>query len=159
MTLPEDFAAEALYDRSHWFFDEVLELDPEARRVQVRVDTTDLGGFVAAQRPVAGHPKHFPGAVMIQLTGTLGQLQATYLCGLRPSEGWIGFGTVIKKARFLKMGVIGPPVIATATLLRERQFRGSWHLTSEFVYEQEGHAIYHSEQTATWFRPEHTPPA
>lgn len=150
--IPEDFEREALYTPDAWFFHELLELDPEAGKVVVRVDTTDLGHFVRAQRLIGGHPKHVPGAVMIQLTGTLGQLQATYCKGLRPSEGWIGFGTVIKKARFLKLGEIGPPVIATATLLKARNFRGSWHLTSEFTYEQNGDAIYHSEQTATWFR-------
>lgn len=152
MPIPDDFEREALYTPDAWFVDDVLELDPEAGRVVVRVDTTDLGPFVAAQRSVGGHPKHVPGAVMIHLTGTLGQLQAIYCRGLRPSEGWIGFGTVIKKARFLKLGEIGPPVVATATLLKARQFRGSWHLTSEFVYEQQGEPIYYSEQTATWFR-------
>ena len=154
MAIPEDFEREALYTPDAWFIDDVLELDAESGRVVVRVDTTALGPLVAAQRAVGGHPKHVPGAVMIQLTGTLGQLQATYLKGLRPSEGWVGFGTLIKRARFVKLGKIGPPVLATATLLRARQFRGSWHLTSEFEYVQHGETIYHSEQTATWFRQE-----
>lgn len=152
MPLPPDFEAQALYEPSAWFIEDVVELDPEARRVVVRVDTTKLGPLVDAQRPIGGHPKHFPGAIMIQLTGTIGQLLAMYCHDLKPTDGWIGFGTVIKRARFLKIGRIGPPVLATGTLTRARHFRGSWHLTAEFVYEQEGEAIYHSEQTATWFR-------
>lgn len=148
----DELEHEALYDRAMWFVDEVLEADPATGRVVVRVDTTRLGPFVDAQRPIGGHPKHVPGAIMVQITGTLGQIQATCLRGLRPSEGWLGFGTVIRSARFLKMGEIGPPMLATATLTRAREFRGSWHLSSTFLYEQEGHAIYHSDQTATWFR-------
>jgi len=148
MPMPGDFAEEGLYTADSWFVHDVLEVDEN--HVKVRIDTTQLGPLVAAQRVVPGHPKHFPGAVAIQVTGTLGQLHAVYGRGLRATEGWAGFGTHIKNARFPSMGEIGPEVIAEATCTKFRKFRGTWFGTYQFRFTQGDRVIYESEQSAGW---------
>ncbi|MCB9780696.1 MAG: hypothetical protein H6742_19165 [Alphaproteobacteria bacterium] len=158
MPLPEDFASECLYRPDAWFVHDLIELDRDGDRVVARVDTTRLGPLVDAQRVWPGHDKHFPGAIAIQITGTLGQLHAAYLAGLRATDGWFGFGTHIKKARFPRMGIIGPPVTTTLTCTRRRNFRGTWFFDYDFQYEQEGAVIYESTQTAAWGRSEHRGP-
>ncbi len=154
MPLPPDFDKECLYGPEAWFVHDVLEIDAVADRVVASIDTTRLGALVDAQRDRAGHPKHFPGAVAVQVTGTLGNLHAVYVVGLRPSQGWVGFGTHIKAARFPSMGRIGPPVTASVTVTRKRQFRGTWFFDYQFKFEQEERVCYQSEQTAAWVRAE-----
>lgn len=149
---PDDFVRECLYEPSHWFLHELRELDPQTRRVVGVLDTTRLGGYDDAQRMVGPHERHVPGAVAIQITGTLGNLHATYVVGLRPSEGWVGYGTHVKEARFRRLARIGPPVVAALTEQKRRQWQGSWFLTYGFRFEQEGEVVYESEQTAVWRR-------
>jgi hypothetical protein len=151
--LPPDFADECLYEPDAWFVHDVLQIDAEAHRVVALVDTNRLGRLVEAQKPWAAHPRHLPGAVVVQITGTLGNLHAVYVLGARPSQGWVGFGTHIRSARFPTMGRIGPPVQATLTVTRRRRFRGTWFLDYAFEFEQEGHVCYASEQTAAWVPP------
>lgn len=151
MPLPEDFERLALYDESAWFLTDA-RFEPEHQRIVGTCDTTKLGPLVDAQRVVPGHPKHFPGAVAIQLTGTLGQLYATYVLGLKVDEGWVGFGTHIHDARFRGLGRIGPPVTATATLVSEREVWGTLFTRFRFLFEQEGTTIFRSEQTAAWVK-------
>lgn len=154
MSMPEDFARECLYARDQWFVTELLELNAEAGLVRGRVDTTKLGPPVDAQVATPGHPKHVPGAVMIQITGTLGNLHAVYILGLRMSEGWSGFGTHIRGAKFPSIGRIGPPMDVRLQVTRHRRFRGQHFCTYAFLYEQEGREIYVSEQSAIWFKGE-----
>lgn len=153
MPLPDDFADQCLYSESAWFVHDVLELDVERREVLALVDTTRLGPLVEAQIPVPGHPKHLPGAVCIQLTGTLGSLLAAYVLDMPPAEGWVGFGTHIHEARFPSLGEIGPPVHARATVLKARTVRGTCFVRYRFEFSQEEREVYRSEQTAAWFRP------
>jgi hypothetical protein len=147
--IPPDFAKECLYGPEHWFVHDVLELGPE--RVVARVDTTRLGSPVDAQVVRPGHDKHLPGAVVIQVTGTLGNLHAVYGLGLRFSEGWVGFGTHVRGAKFPSMGRIGPPVDATLTLRRVRTLGSKKFLEYAFLFEQEGRAVYAAEHAAIWF--------
>lgn len=147
---PDDFGRECLYEPSHWFLHELRELDPAKGRVVGVIDTTRLGGYPAAQRQVGPHAPHVPGAIAIQVTGTLGNLHATYILGLRPSEGWVGYGTHVKDARFHRLARLGPPVVATLHEKRRRQWQGSWFLTYRFRFEQEGEPVFESEQTAVW---------
>lgn len=154
MPIPQDFEQECLYSPSHWYVHDVLEIDTEAHRVVEVVDTTRLGDLVAAQRPWPGHEPHLPGAVAIQVTGTLGNLHAVYVLGLRPTQGWVGFGTHVNRARFWRMGLIGPPVLAIAIAQRRRQMRGTWFVEYSFRFEQMGEVIYESEQSAAWRRQE-----
>ena len=150
MPMPDDFERECLYEPEHWYVHDVLTLDRDAARVVVRIDTTRLGPIASAQRLTAGHLPHLPGAVAIQVTGTLGNLDAVYLAGLRVSEGWCGYGTHVLGAKFPRMATIGPPVIATSTATRRRQLRGTWFFDYEFRYEQDGEAVFESRQTAAW---------
>lgn len=152
MPFPPDFEQEALYERDSWFIHDLLVLDPEAHRVVGLVDTTRLGPLVDAQRPVGGHEKHLPGAVAVQITGTLGQLHAIYVMGLRASEGWVGFGTHLRDARFRRLGKIGPPIHAELVATRQRQVRGTWFVDYRFLYTQEGAEVYSSTQTAAWVK-------
>lgn len=151
MPIPPDFDRECLYRPEHWFLHDVTRLDAEARVVAGVVDTTRLGSGVDAQVATPGHPKHVPGAVMVQLTGTLGNLHAVYLLGLRISEGWSGFGTHVRSARFPSLGKIGPPMEVQLQVVRHRMFRGQHFCTYAFCYTQEGREVYLSEQSAIWF--------
>lgn len=152
MGIPADFASECLYDRDHWYIHDLLSLDRETHEVVALIDTTRLGPLVDAQQPWPGHVKHVPGAIAVQVTGTLGNLHAVYAMGLRPSAGWVGYGTHLESARFRRIATIGPPVIARAIAHKRRQLRGAWFLGYRFTFAQEGEVVYESEQTAVWSR-------
>jgi hypothetical protein len=152
MPLPPDFADESLYTEDHWYLHDLVEVDAEAGLVVATMDTTRLGHTVDAQVERPGHPKHVPGAVMVQVTATLGNLHAVYALGLRPSEGWVGFGTHIKDARFPSLGVIGPAVTCRAEAGRVRTVRGTRFVEYRFTYTQDGRTIYSSTQLAGWRR-------
>lgn len=152
MPLPDDFATECLYAPDQWYVHDLLAIDAEAGIVRGRVDTTRLGALVDAQQVTPGHPRHVPGAVMVQITGTLGNLHAVYVLGLRPSQGWSGFGTHVKGARFPSLGRIGPPMDVELRVTRIRRFRGRTFAEYAFRYEQEGRDVYLSEQAAIWFQ-------
>lgn len=153
MTLPDDwradFGRDALYAPSAWFVDHVDALDPEAGTIHGRMVTTALP-FVDAQRDHAGHPPHVPAAIVIQATGTLGQIFAVYALGLRPEAGWAGFGTHIHKARWGKIGLIGPELHLHATLTRRRKLFGTVFCDFDFEFTQDGERVYRSSQTAAW---------
>lgn len=151
MPLPPDFANESLYAEEAWFLHDLVELDVDNGVVVASLDTTRIGSLVDAQRPWAGHDKHLPGAVAVQMTGTLGNLHAVYCLGLKPSEGWVGYGVTLTKARFHKLAVIGPPVVARCEAQRVRRLRGQVFVTYRFTFFQEDEPVYESEQMATWF--------
>jgi hypothetical protein len=155
MPIPEDFAAESMYAPDGWFVHDILEVDREGRRLVALVDTTRLGPLVDAQRPWPGHERHFPGAVAIQITGTLAQLHAVYVLDMRATDGWLGYGTHIHKARFLRLGRVGPPVQASCVVTRVRNVRGTVFVDYDYEYTQDGAVIYESHQTAAWVRSEH----
>jgi len=157
MAFPDDFESECLYARPHWYLHDVLEIDREAHRVVGWLDTARIGALVDAQIAWPGHEKHLPGAVAIQMTGTLANLHAVYCMDLRPSQGWVGYGTHIKSGRFPRLGRIGPPVIATAEATRRRMIRGTWFIDYAFRYEQEDALVYESIQVAAWGRAPEAP--
>lgn len=146
---PDDFVRETLYDPSAWCVHEVLDIDPERRTVDAVMHTEKLL-MLDLQKELPGHPKHVPAAMAIQASGTMGQLYAVYALGLRASEGWVGFGTHITKARFGKLGVIGPPVHLHAECTRVRTMFGTTFCEFAFTFTQEGGVFYKSEQTAAW---------
>ncbi len=158
MPLPDDFESECLYHRDRWYLHDLPTLDRERGLLVGILDTTRIGSLVDAQQAWPGHPKHLPGAVAVQMTGTLGNLHAVYCMGLRPTEGWVGFGTHIRSAKFPNLGRIGPSVSARCEATRARQFRGTWFIDYDFLFEQEGLAVYVSKQTAAWTRTEHRGP-
>lgn len=153
MPLPNDFAEQCLYSPDAWFVDDLLTLDREGRIVVASVDTARLGPLVDAQRVRPGHPKHLPGAVCVQLTATLGCVIAAYTLDMRPTDGWVGFGTHIHDARFPALGVIGPPVHARAEVVSVRTLRSTVFVRHRFLFTQGEATVYRSEQSAAWFRP------
>lgn len=150
--LPPDFHTECLYGADQWFVHDLLALEPDPVRVVGLVDTTKLGPLVDSQVVTPGHPRHVPGAVMVQITGTLGNLHAVYILGLRMSDGWSGFGTHIRGAKFPSIGRIGPPMEVELTVKRQRRFRGRHFVEYAYRYTQEGRDVYLSEQAAIWFQ-------
>jgi hypothetical protein len=93
MPIPDDFAIESMYERDAWFVHDLVEVDRAARRIVGGIDTTRLGAFVDAPRAWPTHDKHLPGAVAIQITGTLAQLHGVYVLDMRSTDGWLGYGT------------------------------------------------------------------
>lgn len=148
MPLPEDFEKECLYQPSSWFVHDLISVQEQS--VKALTDTTRLGELVSAQNDLAGHPRHVPGAVMVQITGTLGNLHAVYGLGLRVSEGWVGFGTHVRSARFPSIGKIGPVMEVALEAHKIRRIRGRWFVEYRFTYTQEERVIYQSEQAAVW---------
>jgi len=158
MPFPDDFESECLYARDAWFLHDVEAIDVAGSRVVGVLDTTRIGAIVDAQKTWPGHDKHVPGAVVVQITATLAQLHAVYVLNMRATEGWVGFGTHIKSARFGRLGRIGPPVRAEIRSTRVRAIRGTTFIDYTFRYEQDGQAIYESEQVAAWVRSTHRGP-
>ena len=158
MPLPPDFAGECLYSEDAWFLHDLIELDEEKGIVVASLDTTKIGAMVDAQQPWPGHEKHLPGAVAIQMTGTLGNLHAVYCLGLRPSQGWVGYGVTVNKARFHRLAHIGPPVEARCEATRVRRLAGQVFVSYTFTFSQNGEPVYESQQMATWFNATETGP-
>lgn len=148
----DDFAAESLYEREHWYVHEVVEHGEDFLIGICDTNTLVEHPLVLAQRPWPGQPKHVPGAVMVQITGTLGNIHAVAVLGLRMSEGWVGFGTNILEAKFRGLGKLGPPLRCELRVEDHRELRGQRFVTYAFRYEQEGRAIYTSRQRASWLR-------
>lgn len=158
VSLPPDalqaFEAESLYAPAAWFVHRLVSLSEDELRATM--DTNRIGWLVGQQVVLPGHPAHLPAAVAIQCTGTLGQLYAVYGMGLRRHDGWTGFGTHIHRARFRRMGEIGPPLDLRLRCTRKRTLMGTRFCDFEFLFEQQGEAVYESHQTAAWRR---APPA
>lgn len=152
MPIPAEFQAESLYTSDQWYVHDLLEVD--ADHVVGVCDTSSLASspIVLAQRPWPGQPKHVPGVVMLQITGTLGNLHAVFGLGLRMSEGWVGFGTNILEARFRGLGVLGPALRCELRVEDLRRIEGSLFVTYAYHFSQDGRAIYKSRQRAAWRR-------
>lgn len=152
VAIPAEFRAESLYTPDQWYVDDVLELDED--HVVGLCDTAALAEhpLVHAQRPWPGHGKHVPGSIIVQITGTLGNIHAVSGLGLRMSEGWVGFGTHIHEARFRGLGEIGPALRCELAVERVRRLKGTTFVTYKFRYEQDGRLIYSSRQSASWVR-------
>jgi len=157
--IPDEFRAESLYAPDQWYLHDLLEIERDEAegldRVVALCDTQTLADhpIVAAQREWPSQPKHVPGIIMVQITGTLGNLHAVCVMGLKMSEGWVGFGTNIHEARFSGVGKIGPAMICELKIERLRRIKGQVFGTYAFRFEQEGKVIYRSRQTASWLRP------
>lgn len=152
MPLPADFDRHRLYAPRSSFVHDLIRIDADEHVVEAIMHTSDLGALVDDQIVRPAHPKHVPGAAMIQATGTLGALHAVYVLGLTAERGWAGFGTHIKDVRFGALGVIGPDVLLHAKATRHRQIRGTWFVDYSFRFTQGDKELYRSRQTAAWVR-------
>ena len=131
-----------------------MKIDAERNRVVTVTHTDQLGMLVEAQKDWPLQPKHIPGAVMIQLSSTLGNLHAVYVLGLRMTEGWVGFGTGIRKARFHRIGAIGPPMTSTLEANHIKRTRDRVFATYTFEYSQDDRLLYTATHSAIWTRSE-----
>lgn len=150
MGIPQQFHEESLYDPEHWYVHDVLEVDAEHVVGVCDTDALVESPIVAAQRAWPGQPKHVPGMIMVQITGTLGNIHAVLGLGLRMSEGWVGFGTNILEARFRGLGRLGPPLRCELRVEDIRKLEGSLFATYAFRFTQESTTIYSSRQRAAW---------
>ncbi|KIG13267.1 hypothetical protein DB30_00411 [Enhygromyxa salina] len=152
MPIPELFTSESLYTPDQWFVHDIVD-SGEHHLVGI-CDTSELTShpLVVAQRAWPGQPKHVPGAVMVQITGTLGNIHAVTVLNLRMTDGWVGFGTNILDARFRGLGRIGPSLRCELKVEELRELKGQLFVTYAFRFTQEGRAIYKSRQRASWLR-------
>lgn len=150
-----EFLADMPYEPAVLFFDRIEALDREQSSVTCRMPTVQPMPFTDHQRvhPVR-HPKHVNGAVMIQLTGNLGFVHAYHLEGLRHADGWIGFGTHIRKAVYRKLVQPGSPMLCTCTQLKVRRGKSRLFSIYRFEFRQDGELAFESEQAAMWLKVE-----
>lgn len=154
--LPAEFDAEFLADCPYdptqvFFFDKILELDREKKRVVCSMPTHDELPITRAQRahPVR-HPRHVAGAIMIHATGMLGFVHAYYMLGLRHRDGWIGYGTHIHRVVFRKLVPPGEPIVATLDVTRQRLGKSRHFIRYAFEFRHQGDVCYEGDQTAVW---------
>ena len=147
------FLATLPYDPRAFFISELTSVDPAARKVAARVDTSAGLPFVEHQRGgEALHPKHVNGGVLVHLTGMLGLVHAYFFDGLRFDEGWIGYGGRIHRAEFRTLARIGPPLELSSVETRRRDGADRKVVRYEFEFRQEGRVVYVGDQTASWLR-------
>jgi len=145
--------ADCPYAPGALLFDEILELDAEAGRVVARMPTHDELPLTALQRAhPERHPRHVSGALMVHATAMLGLAHAYFVLGLRHADGWIGYGTHIAHARYGRLAAIGPPLRLVCQATQVRRIRGAVYVRYRFRFEQEGQAVYESEQGAVFHR-------
>jgi len=139
------------YDPELLVFEQLLEVDPEKSLIRVRWRTRVDDVITRSQRnhPVR-HPPHVSGALMVQATGTLGMVHAYYVMGLRHHEGWIGYGTHMKKAVFRKLVPPGDAIDCTCWAKRTRKGQIRHFLHYGFTFHHEQDVCYESEQMAMW---------
>lgn len=140
-----------LYSEGGFLVDEILELDPEAKRVRARMDTKRPLHYSGLQRTGPGHPAHVAAAELLTLTGNLGCLHPFFFYGCHWDEGWVGFGNRIHRADFKKIARLGPPLELESRETRSRAGLRRVVLRYEFRFSQEGELVYLGDQTAMFF--------
>jgi hypothetical protein len=133
-----------LYREEVFLVDEVVALDPEARRVEARMDTTRPLPFAAAQRVGPGYPAHVSAAELLMLTGNLGCLHAWFFHGC--------LGNRIHRADFKSLARLGPPLVLESVETRTRVGARRVVIRYAFRFTQSGDVVYVSDQTAMFFK-------
>ncbi len=151
MPLDPEFVADCFYESL--LIDEILTIDPEQSIVRARMPTHEDLPLTNTQRvhPLR-HPRHVSGALMVHMTGMMGFAHAYYVLGLRHSDGWVGYGVRIDKARFAALAPPGDPLVLEC---RGTQIRkGSQRTLGKysFKFTQNDKLVYESEQTALWVK-------
>ena len=72
----EHFRKTFLYEPGAFFVDEIVRLDPDAKQIEARFDTSRALPLSDLQRVSPSHPAHVAGAELIMATGCLGLLHA-----------------------------------------------------------------------------------
>jgi len=141
-----------LYREKAFLIDEVLELDPEKRYVEARLDTTRPLPFASEQRVDDRHPAHVSGAEILMVTGSLGCLHAWFFHGCRWDEGWAGFGNRVHRADFKSLALIGHPLRLESRETRTRVGPRRVVLRYEFHFWQNDKLVYYGDQSAMFFK-------
>ena len=151
--LDPEFVDDSPYEREALLIDEILEVDAAQSRLLARMPTHAGLPLTALQRvhPVK-HPRHVAAGGIVHATGMLGLAHGYYVLGLRYKDGWIGFGTNIKEARYGRLATVGPPLLLECRGLRTRRLRGGLYVSYGFRFTQEDEVVYESEQAAVWRR-------
>jgi len=145
------FLADMPYDPRVLLFDRLLEVDVEKSLVRCRLPTDRPTPFSEHQRTHPKlHPSHMAGAVLVHATGMLGLVHAYHVLGLRHGEGWIGFGTEIRRARFRRLVDPGEPLTATCTATRHRTGATRHLLSYRYEFTRGSDVYFESEQSAVW---------
>lgn len=147
------FLADIPYEPTVLFLDRIESIDRAASRIVCRMPTDQPMPFTDHQRAhPTRHPRHVGGAVMIQVTANLGFVHAYHLEGLRHSEGWIGYGAIIDKARFRKLVQPGAPMFCSITQKRAIRQKGKVFSIYRYEFVHEGEIAYESQQSAMWMQ-------
>ena len=141
-----------LYDEEAFFIDEIMSVDPEARRIEARMDTTRPLPLSRHQRTGPGHPAHVAAAEMLAVTGSLGCLHAWLFHGCRWDEGWSGFGNRIHRADFKSLARLGPPLDLSSVETKTRVGEKRVVIRYEFRFVQDETLVYAGDQSAMFFR-------
>lgn len=150
----ERFLATHLYAPAAFLIDEVLALDPEARRIEARMRVDRPLPLADCQRGDPRlHPPHVSGPELVQLTGNLGALHAWFFHGCRWDEGWVGFGNRIHRADFRSLARRdGPPLTLVSRETRARVQARRIVLRFEFEFSQGERAVYRGDQSAIFVK-------
>jgi len=141
-----------LYRPEGFLLDEVVDLCPDERRVEARLDTRKPLPYTRLQRPGPHHPAHVAAAEMLALTGSLGCLHAWFFHGCRWDEGWTGFGNRIHRADFKELAQVGPPLSLHSRETRTRVGAKRVVIRYEFRFLQESRLVYLGDQTAMFLK-------
>ena len=153
MTVEDALLADCPYGPEGFFVDDVIEVDKEASRVQVRVPTPADLPLTRAQRvhPLH-HPAHINGGLLVHLCGVVAYVHFYYVFGLRHADGWVGYATRIHNARFLALAPPGPPLLISCTCTQAR--RGDSRILARYdcQYMQLDKTVFRCDLSALWMR-------
>lgn len=155
MPLDPAFVEECFYELDGLMIDDVLEVDREASLIRARMPTHEDLPLTRLQKvhPVR-HPRHVSGGLMVHMTGVAGMVHAYYVLDLRHSDGWVGYGGAIHRARFKNLAKPGPPIEIRCQATRLRRREKSVMARYDLLFSQEGKPVYEGDQTAMWVKVE-----
>ena len=153
MPLPQELIDECFYEPGGLLIDEILEVDRDASHVRMRMPTHDDLPLTRLQKvhPVR-HPRHVSGGLLVHMTGVAGMMHAYYVFDLRHSDGWVGYGGAIHKARFKNLAPPGEPIEISCTAKQVRRREKSIMARYDLLFTQAGKEIYVGDQTAMWIK-------
>lgn len=155
MALDDQLLADCPYGPEGLLIDDVVEVDLDKSQVIARMPTGfDLPLTRTQRAHPTRHPAHLNGGLMVHMTGMVAYVHFFHVFGLRHADGWVGYGTRIYGARFLKLAPPGDPVLLRCTCTQARKGEQRILARYDFEFTQNGDPIYRSEQSALWFRTE-----
>ena len=151
--LEQAFIDDCFYGPEALLLDEILEINPEERRVRARMPTHQDLPITRHQRahPIH-HPAHVSGGLMMHMTGVIAFVHFYYLLGLRHRDGWIGYGVRANDVRFHALANVTHPLVLECQAERTPRIRSKFLVRYKFRFTQEEALVYEGSQTALWMR-------